>query len=112
MINELTVQAAIKLIEDTDWLGYKVDVCDPSYDRRDDEGLVIEFWNKYTNDFIDIGIDINRRNGKLEYGLNHERGVGNPFDALIDAEDVSYKYVLEHLYRYAGILRHIRGHRK
>ena len=98
MFDEEELQATIHLIEATKSLCYKIDIRDPAYYRYEDQGICIRFWNKCTEDSIEITVKV--INGHLSYMLEHERGTGHPFDDLIYSEDVHYKYILEHLKHY------------
>lgn len=98
MFDEEEIHAILMLYADTEHMGYERDLHDPSYYRYDDEGLGIDFWNDQTRDSIEVVARV--QNGKFEWSLTHERGVGTPFDSLLSTEWISYKYILEHLERY------------
>jgi hypothetical protein len=98
MFDEEEIHAILMLYEDTEHMGYERDLHDPSYYIYDDEGLGIDFCNDQTKDSIEVVARVT--GGKFEWSLNHDRGVGTPYDFLLSADDVSYKYILEHLERY------------
>lgn len=105
MFDEEEIHAILMLYADTEHMGYERDLHDPSYYIYDDEGLGIDFCNDQTKDSIEVVARV--INGKFEWSLNHDRGVGTPFDFLLYTEWVSYKYILEHLERYKPKMIHV-----
>lgn len=100
MFNEYVIHSALKLLEDTQDLGYEIDAYDPAYDIRDNQGLDIEFHNPKTNDTIDVMIDVDFTTDQVCFGIIHERGLWEDYISMIRGM-CSYRYMLEHLYNYA-----------